>query len=102
MSFFEAAMLVCFGVSWPISIAKTLRTGIVDGKSPLFMAIVCLGYMSGIAHKALVACDWVIVLYAANLLMVAVDLTLYFWYVQAGRPAAAVAGGGTPSRPWGG
>ena len=33
MSIFEVMMLVCFGVSWPISIAKSLRTRFVRGKS---------------------------------------------------------------------
>jgi len=73
-------MLLCFGISWPISIAKSLRTRVVAGKSPLFMAIVCLGYLSGIAHKALVSFDWVIALYALNLMMVATDLYLYVRY----------------------
>ena len=47
MSVFEAAMLIsCFGVSWPISIAKSLRTKVVAGESTLFMVIVCgLGYL---------------------------------------------------------
>lgn len=98
MSFFEALMLVCFGVSWPVSIAKTLRTGVVHGKSPLFMAIVCLGYMSGIGHKLLVSYDWVIALYAINLLMVAVDLSLYYAYLPAGGRAAATGAG--PSDSW--
>ncbi len=89
MSFFEALMLVCFGVSWPVSIAKTLHTGVVRGKSPLFMTIVCLGYTSGIAHKLLFAYDWVIVLYALNLLMVAVDLSLYYVYLPADTRTAA-------------
>jgi len=93
MSWFEALMLVCFGVSWPVSIAKTLRTGVVLGKSPLFMAIVCLGYMSGIAHKLLVSCDWVIALYVLNLVMVAVDLALYYFYLPSGRRGVAAIGG---------
>jgi len=80
MPFFEALMLACFGVSWPISIAKAVRTKVVAGKSPLFMVIVLLGYASGIAHKALNAPDWVTGLYALNLVLVGVDLTLYFRY----------------------
>ena len=78
MSIFEVFMLVCFGVSWPISIAKALRTGVVAGKSPVFMAIVILGYASGMAHKLLYSRDWVILLYGLNLVMVAFDLALYF------------------------
>ena len=82
MSFFEATMLICFGVSWPVSIAKALRTKVVAGKSPLFMAIVCLGYLSGVIHKALYSFDWIIVLYAVNFVLVAVDLSLYFLYFR--------------------
>ena len=82
MSLFEATMLICFGVSWPVSIAKALRTKVVAGKSPLFMAIVCLGYLSGVIHKALYSFDWIIVLYAVNFVLVAVDLSLYFLYFR--------------------
>ena len=81
MSIFEALMLVCFGASWPISIAKALRTKIVEGKSPLFMAIIGLGYLSGIIHKVLFSLDWVIWLYALNMTMVAIDLGLYYRYL---------------------
>lgn len=83
MSVFEAIMLVCFGVSWPISIAKTLRTRKVEGKSPLFMAIVCFGYLNGVLYKVFHAFDWIIVLYAFNMVLVAVDLSLYFHYTRA-------------------
>ncbi len=81
MSVFEILMLVCFGVSWPISIAKALRTKKVEGKSPVFMALICIGYLSGILHKLLFAFDWVIVLYALNLVMVTTDLFLYYRYL---------------------
>jgi hypothetical protein len=86
MSIFEIMMLVCFGVSWPISIAKSLRTRQVAGKSPLFLLIVIAGYASGILHKVIYSPDWVIALYIVNLALVAVDLALYFRF---SRPAAA-------------
>jgi hypothetical protein len=82
MSVFEAAMLVCFGVSWPISIAKSLRTKKVEGKSPLFMAIVCFGYLNGIIYKASQSFDWIIAMYVLNMVLVAVDLSLYFHYTR--------------------
>jgi hypothetical protein len=81
MSVFEVMMLVCFGVSWPISIAKALRTKKVEGKSPVFMVVICVGYLSGILHKLFFAYDWVIVLYAINMIMVATDLLLYYRYL---------------------
>ena len=84
MSVFEIIMLICFGISWPLSIAKTLRTREVAGKSPLFMLIVMAGYASGIVHKLLYSHDWVISLYILNLLMVTVDLYLYLHFSRKG------------------
>ncbi|NQT26393.1 hypothetical protein HQ585_13655 [candidate division KSB1 bacterium] len=80
MSFFEALMLICFGISWPISIFKALRTQVVDGKSPHFMGIVIIGYLSGLIHKIINSPDWVTLLYLLNLGMVGTDLYLYFKY----------------------
>lgn len=93
MSVFEVAMLICFGVSWPISIAKSLRTKIVSGKSPLFMGILCLGYINGVMHKVLYSLDWIIVLYVLNMIMVAIDLSLYFKYLPRERAAVAASTG---------
>lgn len=80
MSIFEATMLICFGMSWPISIAKSVRTKVVAGKSPLFMGLLCFGYLCGIMHKLVYSMDWVILLYIFNMVLVAIDLTLYFKY----------------------
>lgn len=81
-------MLVCFGASWPFSIAKSLRTKQVGGKSPVFMSLILLGYACGIAHKLLnpppasapALVTHVVWLYAFNLLIVAIDLGLYLKY----------------------
>ena len=80
MSIFEATMLICFGLSWPIDIAKSVRTKIVAGKSPFFLGLLCFGYLCGIIHKLLYSMDWVILLYTLNMVLVAIDLTLYFRY----------------------
>ena len=89
MSTFEALMLICFGVSWPVSIAKALRTRQVAGKSPLFMAIVAVGYLCGIAHKFQFSRDWVMALYILNLIMVTIDLALYLHYSRRALTPAA-------------
>ncbi len=81
MNIFEAIMLICFGISWPISIVKSLRTKIVSGKSPLFMSIVMVGYISGIMFKVTNGIDAIIALYIINLFMVAFDLFLYYRYL---------------------
>jgi hypothetical protein len=88
MSPFEAGMLLCFGISWPISIIKSLRTRVVRGKSPVFMGVVFLGYVSGILHKFLYSLDWIVLLYILNMLMVGTDLYLYFKYLHNEPPAA--------------
>lgn len=80
MSIFEIIMLVCFGFSWPVSIAKSVKIKNVTGKSPLFMMIVILGYFSGVIHKYLYAYDAVIYLYVLNMIMVFIDLMLYYRY----------------------
>jgi hypothetical protein len=80
VSIFEVLMLVCFGISWPLSIAKALRTKVVAGKSPVFMGIVIVGYMCGITHKSIYSRDWVIFLYIFNMIMVTIDMALYFKY----------------------
>jgi hypothetical protein len=99
MSVFEIVMLVCFGLSWPISIVKTLRTKMVLGKSALFMGIICVGYLAGIVHKLLYSRDWIISLYALNLVLVAVDMVLYFRYSRKGQKQGNILSsvGGTPA-----
>jgi len=76
----EAVMFISFGVSWPVSLFKTLRTKKVTGKSPFFMVLIIIGYMSGITHKIIFSRDILIVLYLINLSMVVADLCLYFRY----------------------
>ena len=84
-SIWEVLFLLCFAVSWPISIAKSLRTKVVIGKSPIFMGLVILGYVFGIIHKLLHNPDIVTWLYAFNATQVATDLILYFAYIGRNR-----------------
>ncbi len=85
---FEALMLIAFGCSWPASIAKSLRTRFVRGKSPAFMLIVITGYICGITHKLLnppapdagFLASCVLWLYVGVLLLVSTDLFLYFLF----------------------
>jgi len=84
-SIWEVLFLLCFAVSWPVSIIKSIRTKVVIGKSPLFMSLVILGYIFGIIHKVLNNFDVVTWLYAFNALLVATDLVLYFAYIGKNR-----------------
>lgn len=76
MSIFEAGMLLCFGASWPFSVYKTWKSKTSQGKSLVFLYLVIVGYVCGIAHKLLYSRDIVIVFYMVNMLMVLTDLIL--------------------------
>ena len=78
MSFFELGMLICFGVSWPISVMKSYRMKTTKGKSLPFLIAIVVGYLMGITHKLLYSRDIVLVMYIINLCMVSTDLVLYF------------------------
>ncbi len=84
-SIWEVLFLVCFAISWPVSIAKSLRTKVVIGKSPLFMSLIILGYIFGIIHKFLYSNDIVVFLYIFNALLVSTDLFLYYLYIGKNR-----------------
>lgn len=75
---FEAVMLICFGMAWPLSIIKSLRSRTVAGKSLFFLCVVFIGYISGIIHKIYFAHNAVLWLYILNAIMVAVDILLFF------------------------
>ena len=85
---FEAFMIFAFGVSWPVSIIKTVRSNSVSGKSPLFLLLVFLGYVSGIIHKVRYNLDWVIAMYLLNALMVFADLVIVLVKSHRLKPAA--------------
>jgi hypothetical protein len=76
----EAIMLICWGTSWPVSIFKALRTKKVYGKSPIFMSLIAVGYVSAILHKILYSYDYLVLLYLFNLSMILTDLYLYNRY----------------------
>jgi hypothetical protein len=74
---FEIIMLLCFGAAWPFSIVKSYRSRQNGGKSPWFLCVILVGYLSGTLHKLLYSFDRVIYLYILNGLMVLTDLVLY-------------------------
>ena len=48
---FETIMLVCFGLSWPFNITKSLRARTAKGKSVMFEIVIIIGYLCGLAGK---------------------------------------------------
>ena len=77
----EAAMLVCFGFSWPFAIAKTVRAKNPAGKSYLFAAFVISGYIAGSTARFMSdGADAVFCLYIFDMLMVMTDTALCLHY----------------------
>lgn len=70
-SMFEVAMLVCFGLSWPISIHKSITSRTTKGKSIAFEYFVWLGKL--LAPQK----SYVLIPYVLNLAMVSIDIALY-------------------------
>ena len=69
---FEAFMVVLFGISWPLNIAKSLRSKTAKGKSLPFLCFIWAGYICGVISK-LVAdtpLNYVFAFYILNLVMV--------------------------------
>ena len=96
---FEAAMLICFGSSWPISILKAVRTKHVRGKSLGFMGLIFIGYLFGVTAKCIYAATLdvplppVTALYALNGLLVGIDIALYRKYRDRPEPEAQLPEG---------
>lgn len=77
MSIFEAVMLLCFGLAWPFSIYKSLKTRENGSKSILFLIALLIGYGSGIIHKVIYNFDGVIFLYIINAAMVSIEIVFF-------------------------
>lgn len=81
----EIIMIVSFGISWPLNVAKSYRARTAKGKSIAFLLFIFFGYIAGIASKftneaymADFSTKWyVLCFYILNLLMVGADLVLY-------------------------
>ncbi len=87
INLFEALMIICFGISWPISIYKSVKSRTAKGKSLSFEIFVWIGYIFGITRKFLqisggTGLDWLfylgLVFYLLNLAEITIDIALYF------------------------
>ncbi len=78
-AFFETIMLICFGLSWPISVWKSWTSRTAKGKSVFFAYAIILGYICGILGKITAGnVNYVLALYVLNTLMVSADVILYY------------------------
>lgn len=75
---FEAAMVICFGLSWPLSVYKSWKSRTTKGKSLFFEVFIWIGYVCGIAGKIMTHnITYVFIFYILNIVMVSIDLALY-------------------------
>ena len=79
MQIFEFIMLACFGLSWPISVYKSIKSKSTQGKSIVFIIAIIMGYISGIIGKIVNhQLTYVLIIYCFNLIVISVDLVLFF------------------------
>ncbi len=81
-------MLICFGISWPISVIKSIKSKSTGGKSLIFTLVIIVGYICGIISKITIAVSsgsipYVFWLYIFNLVMVIADLII--WIINKNR-----------------
>lgn len=83
----EALMILCFGLSWPISIRKSWVSRTAKGKSLFFEFFIWVGYIFGIARKVMLWSaghgeGWLFYLgwffYILNICEITIDMLLYF------------------------
>jgi hypothetical protein len=92
----EIIMILCFGASWPFNVYKSYRARTAKGKSLLFLILIEVGYIAGIASKflnpaymAAFSEKWyVLFFYFLNFAMVGTDVVLYFRNKRLDRLAA--------------
>lgn len=78
-SLFEMLMVICFGVSWPLSVIKSYKARTTKGKSLPFLFAIWIGYVFGIIGKYISGnINYVLIFYYINIVMVSMDVLLYF------------------------
>lgn len=86
---FEIIMVVSFGASWPLNVMKSYRARTTKGKSLPFLVLIFFGYICGIISKLTAeSFKWyVLFFYVLNLVMVGIDLILYWRNYQLDKKA---------------
>lgn len=76
---FETMMLICFGISWPISVYKSITSKSTKGKSVIFTVAILIGYICGILGKIMSGnVNYVLCFYVINFLVVCADFVIFF------------------------
>lgn len=75
----ETLMLVCFGISWPVSLIKNIKAGTAKNMSLQFNLLIIFGYVAGITAKLMNGnTGYVLVAYLINLAAVSANVAVYF------------------------
>lgn len=78
-SVFEAIMLVCFGLSWPINVIKAYKAETAKATSLPFIMLILTGYIAGISAKLIQGeVNYVFGVYIVNLVIVTLNVMVYF------------------------
>ncbi len=77
--FLEAMMLICFGMSWPISVYKNVKSRTAKSMSLGFILMITTGYIAGIASKLYSGMvNYVLIVYIINLIVVSINIVVFF------------------------
>jgi len=75
----ESTMLICFGLSWPMNLAKNIRAKSAKNMSLQFIMLIIIGYLAGIAAKIYNhRFNYVLAVYLLNLVVVSANVIVYF------------------------
>ena len=78
-NFLEAFMLICFGLSWPLSLYKNIKAKPAKSMSLQFTLLIITGYIAGITAKIVNNnFNYVLVIYILNLIIVSANIVVYF------------------------
>lgn len=75
----ETIMLICFGLSWPMNLAKNIKAKSAKNMSLQFILLIIVGYIAGISAKIYShRFNYVLAVYLLNLIVVSANLVVYF------------------------
>lgn len=75
----ESTMLICFGLSWPMNLAKNIKAKSARNMSLQFILLIITGYVAGISAKIYNhRFNYVLVVYLLNLVVVSANVIVYF------------------------
>lgn len=76
---FEMFMLICFGLSWPMSVYKNIKAKTARSMSLPFTLLIITGYIAGITAKIYShQINFVLAVYLINLAIVSINVVVYF------------------------